>query len=104
MRLILEAFLLPRNAMIAFMLAYRRVVSPLYGQVCRYYPSCSRYSLEAYQQRGFMIGVALTVWRLLRCNPLSQGGIDDVAPPAHEHFTTSPRGFVRPSLSKGLVS
>ncbi|WP_269569982.1 membrane protein insertion efficiency factor YidD [Leucobacter salsicius] len=90
--------------MIAFMLAYRKVISPLYGEVCRYYPSCSRYSLEAYQQRGFIVGVALTAWRLLRCNPLSPGGIDDVPPPAHERFKTSPRGFVRPSLSKGLVS
>lgn len=104
MRVLLEVYLLPRNAMIAFMLAYRKVISPLYGEVCRYYPSCSRYSLEAYQQRGFMVGVALTVWRLLRCNPFSPGGIDDVSPPAHERFTTSPRGFVRPSLSKGLVS
>ena len=104
MRIATELYLLPRNAMIAFMLAYRRVISPLYGEVCRYYPSCSRYSLEAYQQRGFVVGVALTVWRLLRCNPFSPGGIDDVPPPAHERFTTSPRGFVRPSLSKGLVS
>lgn len=104
MRVLLECYLMPRNAMIAFMLAYRKVISPLYGEVCRYYPSCSRYSLEAYQQRGFVIGVALTAWRLLRCNPFSPGGVDDVPPPSHEHFVTSPRGFVRPTSSKGLVS
>ncbi|MHA3723620.1 membrane protein insertion efficiency factor YidD [Leucobacter sp. HY1910] len=86
--------------MIAFMLAYRRVISPLYGEVCRYYPSCSRYSLEAYQQRGFVVGVALTAWRLVRCNPFSPGGIDDVPKPAHARFMTSPRGFVRPPLRK----
>ncbi|WP_209706946.1 membrane protein insertion efficiency factor YidD [Leucobacter exalbidus] len=81
--------------MIGFMICYRKLISPLYGEVCRYYPSCSRYSLEAYQQRGFIIGVALTAWRLVRCNPFSGGGIDDVPVVAHPRFTLSPRGFVR---------
>jgi putative membrane protein insertion efficiency factor len=94
-RLLLLIWLLPRNTMIGFMHAYRRVISPLYGEVCRYYPSCSRYALEAYQQRGFLIGSALTVWRLLRCNPFSSGGIDDVPPSRHQHFLITPRGFVR---------
>jgi len=86
---------LPRNAMIAFMQLYRRVVSPLYGDVCRYYPSCSRYAVESYQQRGFLLGTALTVWRLLRCNPFTPGGIDDVSPGRHRDFLITPRGFVR---------
>lgn len=99
-RALLECYLLPRNVMIGFMLGYRRIVSPLYGEVCRYYPSCSRYSLEAYQQRGFVVGIALTVWRLLRCNPFSNGGIDDVPALRHPRFTLSPRGFVRSPLRK----
>lgn len=94
-RILGELWLLPRNAAIALMLAYRRLISPLYGQVCRYHPSCSRYSLEAYQQRGFLRGAVLTVWRLLRCNPLSPGGIDDVPSPAHQRFRTNSRGFIR---------
>ncbi len=95
-RVLLEIWFLPRNAAIAVMHTYRRVISPLYGQVCRYYPSCSRYSLEAYQQRGLLLGAALTVWRLLRCNPFSAGGIDDVPPRLHPNFMINPRGFVRP--------
>ena len=91
-----ELWLLPRNAAIGFMLGYRRVISPLYGQVCRYYPSCSRYALESFQRQGFVAGAVLTVWRLLRCNPFTRGGIDD--PPERErpNFIINSRGFVRP--------
>ena len=99
-RLASEVWLLPRNLAIACMLLYRRTISPLYGEVCRYYPSCSRYSLEAYQQRGFTVGVALTVWRLLRCNPWSSGGIDDVPVRLGQPFVTNSRGFVRPITRK----
>lgn len=95
-RIIHEIWLLPRNAAIACMHAYRRLVSPLYGEVCRYYPSCSRYAVEAYQLRGFTVGTALTAWRLLRCNPFTAGGVDDVPPRAHAHYVTNTRGFVRP--------
>ncbi len=95
-----ELWLLPRNAAIAFMLGYRRVISPLYGQVCRYYPSCSRYALEAFQLRGFVVGVMLTVWRLVRCNPLTPGGIDDVPEPRTLRFTVNARGFARPTTRK----
>ena len=56
-----ELWLAPRNLAIAFMLGYRRVISPLYGQVCRYYPSCSRYALEAFQRQGFVAGTVLTL-------------------------------------------
>lgn len=93
---LLTIWFLPRNLAIAIMLAYRKLISPLYGEVCRYYPSCSRYSLEAYQQRGFMFGVVLTVWRLIRCNPWSQGGVDDVPPARTPNFVITQRGFVRP--------
>lgn len=92
----LEIWLLPRNAAIAVMKVYRRLISPLYGQVCRYHPSCSRYSLESYQQRGFLLGSILTIWRLLRCNPWSRGGVDDVPPARFPRFQTNSRGFVRP--------
>lgn len=95
-RIVHEMWLLPRNAAIACMHAYRRLVSPLYGEVCRYYPSCSSYAVEAYQLRGFTVGTALTAWRLLRCNPFTAGGVDDVPPRAHAHYVTNTRGFVRP--------
>lgn len=99
-RLLLEIWFLPRNIAIAIMKVYRKLISPLYGEVCRYYPSCSRYSMEAYQQRGFLVGVVLTIWRLLRCNPFSGGGIDDVPTSNHTHFDISSRGFVRPRTRK----
>ena len=96
MRILLELWLLPRNAALAFMHLYRRFISPLYGQVCRYYPSCSRYAVEALQMRGFVVGAALAAWRVLRCNPFSSGGVDDVPPRAQPNFVITNRGFVRP--------
>lgn len=95
-----DLWLLPRNLAIAFMKTYRRLVSPLYGDVCRYYPSCSRYALEAYQQRGFVVGVVLTTWRLLRCNPCNPGGIDDVQPGIRQYCEVNSHGFVRPTQRK----
>lgn len=99
-RLLTELWLFPRNAAIALMRLYRLAISPLYGQVCRYYPSCSRYSLEAYQYRGLLLGFALTVWRLLRCNPFSSGGVDDVPRPRNQRFDLNSLGFVRPLSRK----
>ncbi len=87
-------FLLPRNTAVAILLAYRAVISPLYGGVCRYYPSCSRYALEAVQHRGLVIGVALDAKRLARCHPWAAGGVDDVPLQDHEHTRVTRSGFV----------
>ena len=87
-------WLAPRNGAIAVMKGYRAVISPLYGQVCRYYPTCSSYALQAYQQQGFMKGLLLTIWRLLRCNPFSSGGIDDVPVRPQTQFEITKHGFV----------
>ena len=59
---------------------YQRTISPLLGPVCRYYPSCSHYGYEAMSVHGALKGTILTTWRILRCNPWSAGGIDDVPP------------------------
>src|SRR5690625_7634304 len=67
-----------------FIRAWRIVVSPLYGQVCRYYPSCSMYGLEAFEIHGVLKGMVLTGWRILRCNPLTHGGVDHVPGSARE--------------------
>lgn len=45
---------------------------------CKFTPSCSEYTLEAIQKRGFIVGCALGAWRILRCNPWSKGGYDPV--------------------------
>lgn len=70
----------PRNLIIGFLKAYRKLVSPLYGDVCKYFPSCSAYALEAVTVHGAVKGVAYSTWRILRCNPMSHGGIDHVPP------------------------
>ena len=88
-------WLLPRNSAIAFMLAYRKVISPLYGQVCRYYPSCSLYALRAIQYHGALRGVGLSAWRVLRCNPFTRGGIDDPPEGLRPYYELTPQGFVR---------
>lgn len=89
-------WLLPRNAGIVLIRAYRAVVSPLYGDVCRYYPSCSAYGLGAVQHRGLVVGSALTAWRIVRCNPWSRGGVDDVPMPRRRRFQLTRFGFVIP--------
>jgi putative membrane protein insertion efficiency factor len=57
---------------------YQRLVSPLLGQRCRFYPSCSEYAVQAIRQFGILRGLVLAGWRLLRCNPWSHGGFDPV--------------------------
>ena len=58
---------------------YRKFLSPLKSQpCCRFTPSCSTYGLEAFQKRGFFVGMILTVSRIFRCNPFCPGGYDPV--------------------------
>lgn len=60
---------------------YRAVVSPLYGPVCRYHPSCSAYALRAVETHGGIRGTWLASRRLARCHPWAEGGVDHVPPP-----------------------
>jgi len=57
---------------------YKYALSPLFGNCCRFYPSCSDYAAEAIRKRGALQGCALAAWRVLRCNPLCQGGYDPI--------------------------
>ena len=60
---------------------YQKFLSPLKRcPTCRFTPTCSAYAVEAFTNRGFFVGAALTVWRILRCNPFSVGGYDPVPP------------------------
>ena len=69
---------------------WSRVISPALPPRCRYYPSCSRYAEEAIREHGPVRGSAMAAWRVMRCNPFSDGGFDPVPPPntgrdAHTH-------------------
>ncbi|HEY8218595.1 MAG TPA: membrane protein insertion efficiency factor YidD [Methylobacter sp.] len=67
-----------RFILIAIIKFYKYFISPLFGNRCRFYPSCSSYSLEALQLHGAIIGSYLTLKRLLKCHPFHEGGIDPV--------------------------
>lgn len=57
---------------------YQKVISKyiLNRRNCRFYPTCSEYSLLAYEKYGFLKATYLTIWRILRCNPFNKGGYD----------------------------
>ena len=73
----------------AFLLArlvrlYQLLLRPLIGGHCRFHPSCSAYAIAALESHGAWRGLGLAIWRLLRCNPWSAGGIDPPPPRATE--------------------
>ncbi len=77
-------FLWPRYLVLFFIKIYQKTLSPDHGifkqkyphGYCRFYPTCSVYSYEIIKKRGLIIGIPKSIWRILRCNPWSKGGID----------------------------
>lgn len=67
-----------KHLLIGLLKVYRAVISPLYGNVCKYYPSCSAYALEAVTVHGSVKGTWLAARRLASCHPWSLGGYDPV--------------------------
>ncbi|MBB4935421.1 hypothetical protein F4561_006315 [Lipingzhangella halophila] len=59
---------------------YQRFISPLFPPVCRFYPSCSAYAVQALREHGALRGLWLTVYRIARCHPFHPGGLDPVPP------------------------
>ncbi len=79
--------------LIAFIKVYQYTLSPMLGPRCRYYPTCSNYAVDALREHGAVRGLGLAAWRILRCNPFSNGGYDPVPPRhngcEHEHGETN---------------
>ena len=57
---------------------YQRFISGLFGNCCRFYPSCSNYSIEALEKHGLCKGLFLTIIRICKCHPFHPGGNDPV--------------------------
>ncbi len=57
---------------------YQKYISPHLGSSCRFTPTCSSYAVKALEEWGPLVGLALALWRVLRCNPFSKGGYDPV--------------------------
>ncbi len=67
-----------RRSVLALIAAYQIGISPLLPPACRFLPRCSEYGATAVRRYGIVRGAALTLWRLLRCQPFSRGGFDPV--------------------------
>jgi len=67
-----------RAALVALVRAYQVVLSPLFGDCCRFHPSCSEYMIEAIEVHGALKGALLGLWRILRCHPFGKSGYDPV--------------------------
>ncbi|MDQ3894892.1 MAG: membrane protein insertion efficiency factor YidD [Actinomycetota bacterium] len=63
---------------ITLVYVYRYTLAVLFPTSCKYHPSCSQYAIEAFRAHGLLWGAILAGWRLLRCNPWSDGGVDKV--------------------------
>jgi hypothetical protein len=71
------------SGLVLLVRAYQRLVSPLIGPRCRFAPTCSQYAIEALVRHGVVRGLGLAAWRILRCHPFAEGGLDPV-PPRHD--------------------
>ncbi len=74
--------------LVALLRAYQLLVSPLIGQNCRFYPTCSNYAIEALRVHGAGRGGLLAARRVCRCHPWNDGGVD-LVPPLQE-FNKAP--------------
>ena len=68
----------PQRALTLLVRGYRLLLKPWLGNACRFEPTCSAYALQALQRHGAMRGTALAGWRILRCHPWCDGGLDPV--------------------------
>ena len=67
-----------KKIIIFFIKIYKRFISPILPDSCRFYPSCSQYAIDAIKKYGTLKGGMMTIYRILRCNPFNKGGYDPV--------------------------
>ena len=72
-----------KKIMIGMVHGYQRLISPLFPPSCRYYPTCSNYTIQAIQKHGSLKGILMGMARILRCHPFVKGGYD----PVPDHFS-----------------
>ena len=75
---------------------YQLILSPMLGQNCRFYPSCSSYAIEALRVHGAARGSLLSLRRVCKCHPWNDGGVDLVPPARGAHDSTTARGCHHP--------
>ena len=93
-----------KYVLIGLLKAYRFAISPLYGQVCRYHPTCSAYALEAVQAHGALRGTWLAMRRVARCHPWAAGGLDPVPPPKNRRSSTPSPSMATPTTGEPWAS
>jgi putative membrane protein insertion efficiency factor len=86
-----------RALLIGLIAVYRVTLSSMTGGQCRFYPSCSAYAEQAIRNTGALRGLALSAWRVLRCSPLSAGGVDHPPGPMYDNLTHADAG--RPEVT-----
>ena len=67
-----------RSLLIGIIKLYQYLLSPLFGQNCRFHPTCSHYAVEAINEHGVFKGGYLSMRRILKCHPFNEGGLDPV--------------------------
>lgn len=67
-----------KRLLVVLIRIYQKFISPLKGQTCRFYPTCSEYSIQALQKYGFFQGSWKSIKRILKCHPFHPGGHDPV--------------------------
>ena len=81
-----------KKLLVLILRGYQLAISPLLGQNCRFYPSCSHYAIEALQTHGAARGSVLAARRVCRCHPWNDGGHDPVPPPHAKNSSTTACG------------
>jgi uncharacterized protein len=93
-----------KYVLIGLLKGYRFAISPLYGQVCRYHPTCSAYALEAVQTHGAVRGTWWSMRRVARCHPWAAGGLDPVPPAKNRRSSTLSSSLATPTTGEPWAS